>query len=111
MADELAIYDATLACYHVFRDMGAVPILEEWAENCLADLNLWANGVGALKVGKASLDARLSSNLDAKIFVVNLLGMLQGFVEKCGEIGIIETSLLRKTITTDLFTRRRGAQR
>ncbi|KAJ5807718.1 hypothetical protein N7447_011174 [Penicillium robsamsonii] len=87
MADQLAIYDATLACHQVFRDLGAVPILEEWAENCLADLNLWANGAGALKVGKASLDARLSSNLDAKIFVVNLLRMLQGFVEKCVEIG------------------------
>ncbi|KAL4780809.1 hypothetical protein BJX76DRAFT_34859 [Aspergillus varians] len=87
MADQLAIYDATLACRQVFQDLGAVPILEEWAENRLADLNLWANGAGALKVGKASLDARLSSNLDAKIFVVNLLRMLQGFVEKCAELG------------------------
>ncbi|KAL6232371.1 hypothetical protein BDW75DRAFT_21914 [Aspergillus navahoensis] len=87
MADQLAIRDATLACHRVFRDLVAVPILEEWAENCLADLNLWANGAGALKVGKASLDARLSSNLDAKIFVVNLLRMLQGFVERCADIG------------------------
>ncbi|KAL2813560.1 hypothetical protein BJX63DRAFT_421200 [Aspergillus granulosus] len=87
MADQLAIYDATLACHQVFRDSRAVPVLEEWGENCLADLNLWANGAGALKVGKASLDARLSSNLDAKIFVVNLLRMLQGLAEKCVEIG------------------------
>ncbi|KAL4935315.1 hypothetical protein BDV06DRAFT_217514 [Aspergillus oleicola] len=93
MEDQLAIYDATLACHQVFQDSGAVPILEEWAENCLADLNLWANGAGALKVGKASLDARLSSNPDAKIFVVNLLKMLQGFVEKCVGIGIIKTLL------------------
>lgn len=110
MADQLAICDATLACHQAFRDLGAVPILEEWSENCLADLNLWANGAGALKVGKASLDARLSSNLDAKIFVVNLLRMLQGLVEKCVEIGIIETLLSRKTIMTDLFARKRGAR-
>ncbi|KAL3479410.1 hypothetical protein BJX99DRAFT_222568, partial [Aspergillus californicus] len=87
MADQLAIYDTTLACHKVVRDLGAIPVLEEWAENCLADFNLWANGAGALKVGKASLDARLSSNLDAKIFVVSLLQMLQSFVEKCLEIG------------------------
>ncbi|KAF3396842.1 hypothetical protein DPV78_007878 [Talaromyces pinophilus] len=95
MAGQVAIYDATLACHDVFRDLVAVPILEEWAENCLADLNLWANGAGALKVGKASLDARLSSNLDAKNFVVNLLRMLQAFAEKCVELGMIEISLSR----------------
>lgn len=110
MADQLAIYDTTLACHKVVRDLGAVPVLEEWAENCLADFNLWANGAGALKVGKASLDARLSSNLDAKIFVVGLLQMLQSFVEKCLEIGIIKTLLLNKIMTTDLFTRKQGAQ-
>ncbi|GAM43723.1 hypothetical protein TCE0_060f18765 [Talaromyces pinophilus] len=104
MAGQVAIYDATLACHHVFRDLVAVPILEEWAENCLADLNLWANGAGALKVGKASLDARLSSNLDAKNFVVNLLRMLQAFAEKCVELGsevhsdIPETSELSQAI-------------
>ncbi|KAE8320572.1 hypothetical protein BDV39DRAFT_211546 [Aspergillus sergii] len=87
MADQFAIYDATLACYQVFRGSVTVPILEEWAENCLADLNLWAYGAGAVKVGEASLDARLSSNLDAKVFVVNILRMLRGFVEKCVEIG------------------------
>ena len=88
MEDQLDIYEATLACRQVFRDSGAVPILQEWAENCLADLNLWADGAGASKVGKASLDARLSLSQDAKTFVVNLLGMLQAFVERCIEEGI-----------------------
>ncbi|RAK89626.1 hypothetical protein BO79DRAFT_227827 [Aspergillus costaricaensis CBS 115574] len=69
MADQPSIHEATLACYQVFRDSAAVPALQEWAENCLADLKLWANGAGALKVGKASLDARLTSNQDAKDFV------------------------------------------
>ncbi|KAF7179990.1 hypothetical protein CNMCM7691_009043 [Aspergillus felis] len=97
MAGQRAIYDATLACHQVLRDLGALPVLEEWAEDCLADLNLWANGAGALKVGKASLDARLSLNLDAKIFVVNLLRMLQGFVEKCVEIGSEVHNATRET--------------
>ncbi|KAI3048308.1 hypothetical protein CBS147352_6322 [Aspergillus niger] len=87
MADQVTIYEATLACHRVFRDSAAVPTLQEWAENRVADLNLWASGAGALQVGKASLDARLSSNPDAKIFVVNLLGMLQVFVERCVETG------------------------
>ncbi|OJZ81317.1 hypothetical protein ASPFODRAFT_222994 [Aspergillus luchuensis CBS 106.47] len=87
MADQPSIYEATLACYQVFRDSAAVPALQEWAENCSADLKLWANGAGALKVGKASLDARLTSNPDARVFVVNLLGMLQAFVERCVETG------------------------
>ncbi|GKZ34749.1 hypothetical protein AbraIFM66950_005105 [Aspergillus brasiliensis] len=67
MASQSAIYEATLVCRQAFRDAAAMPSLQEWAENCLADLNLWANGAGALKVGKASLDARLSSNPDAKM--------------------------------------------
>ncbi|GAQ45149.1 hypothetical protein AKAW_06169 [Aspergillus niger] len=85
MADQTSIYEATLACCQVLRDSAAVPALQEWAENCLADLKLWANGAGALKVGKASLDSRLTSNPDAKVFVVNLLGMLQAFIEGCVE--------------------------
>ncbi|GLA99423.1 hypothetical protein AtubIFM57143_008112 [Aspergillus tubingensis] len=87
MADQTSIYEATLACCQVLRDSAAVPALQEWAENCLADLKLWANGAGALKVGKASLDSRLTSNPDAKVFVVNLLGMLQAFIEGCVETG------------------------
>lgn len=93
MADQTSIYEATLACCQVLRDSAAVPALQEWAENCLADLKLWANGAGALKVGKASLDSRLTSNPDAKVFVVNLLGMLQAFIEGCVETGIAKTSL------------------
>ncbi|GAT22687.1 hypothetical protein RIB2604_01601020 [Aspergillus luchuensis] len=98
MADQSSIYEATLACYQVFRGSAAVPALQEWAENCLADLKLWANGAGALKVGKASLDASLTSNPDARDFVVNLLGMLQVFVERCVETGQLSriTTSIRK---------------
>ncbi|PWY64409.1 hypothetical protein BO83DRAFT_455369 [Aspergillus eucalypticola CBS 122712] len=73
MADQPSIIEATLACHQIFRHSAAVPALQEWAENCLADLKLWANGAGALKVGKASLDTRLTSNPDAKIFVNDFL--------------------------------------
>ncbi|GCB23186.1 hypothetical protein AAWM_06071 [Aspergillus awamori] len=103
MADQVTIYEATLACHRVFRDSAAVPTLQEWAENRVADLNLWASGAGALKVGNASLDARLSSNPDAKIFLVNLLGMLQAFVERCVETGTVESSHLAERTRNDFF--------
>ncbi|OJJ73114.1 hypothetical protein ASPBRDRAFT_53345 [Aspergillus brasiliensis CBS 101740] len=103
MADQLAIFEATSACRQAFRDSAAVPILQEWAENCLAELNLWADGAGALKVAEASLDDRLSSSPDAKIFVVNLLGMLQAFVESCFQIGTIETLLRTGSTRTDFI--------
>jgi hypothetical protein len=51
---------------------------QEWAENRLADFNLWASSAGTYATGKASLDYRLRENVD-----VNLLSMLRILVQKC----------------------------
>lgn len=103
MADQVIIYEVILVCHRVFRHSAAVPTLQEWAENRVADLNLWASGAGALRVGKAFLDARLFLNPDAKIFVVNLLGMLQAFVERCVETGTVKSLYLVERTRNDFF--------
>jgi hypothetical protein len=56
---------------------------QEWAENRLADFNLWASSAGASATGKASLDYRLRENLDAHTILINLLSMLRILVQKC----------------------------
>ncbi|KAJ9614446.1 hypothetical protein H2200_002582 [Cladophialophora chaetospira] len=61
----------------------------EWAENRLADFNLWASGVGAAatRTDKISLDARLSGKPALTIVFTRLLQMLIRFLEKC--LGIV----------------------
>jgi hypothetical protein len=63
--------------------------LEE-CENCLVGFNLWAIPTCALQIGELSLDSQLFSNPHARHFVINFLGMLQAFEEKCVDIVIIE---------------------
>ncbi|KAJ5376147.1 hypothetical protein N7509_013033 [Penicillium cosmopolitanum] len=56
---------------------------QEWAENRLADFNLWSAGAGAYTIGKASLDHRLRANPEAHIIIINLLLMLKILIDKC----------------------------
>ncbi|KAK8059236.1 WD repeat-containing protein 88 [Apiospora saccharicola] len=58
----------------------------EWAENRLADFNLWASGIGASSRHRASLDARLSVNKDARDFIHNLLRALHNTLEQCKDL-------------------------
>lgn len=55
----------------------------EWAENRLAEFNLWAAGAGAFAGEKASLDARLALQMDTQTFVISILSLLLSCVEKC----------------------------
>lgn len=55
----------------------------EWAENRLADFNLWANGIGALALGRASLDSRLALWPELQDAVINLLRLLELVTEDC----------------------------
>ncbi|KAJ5995826.1 hypothetical protein N7481_002803 [Penicillium waksmanii] len=55
----------------------------EWAENRLADFNLWSTGVGAYTMGKASLDHRLRANPEAHTILINLLLMLKILIHRC----------------------------
>ncbi|KIW11596.1 hypothetical protein PV08_10897 [Exophiala spinifera] len=58
---------------------------EEWAENRLADFNLWAAGVGASAHPLASLDRRLMSQPETYEIVLGLLTMLRVMVDRCVE--------------------------
>lgn len=58
-----------------------------WAENRLADFNLWASGVGASATTQASLDWRLHYQPKARIVLVSLLVALKEFVEQCNDLG------------------------
>ena len=84
-----SIFDAATVCRQSLEDCLDIPSLMEhaWAENRLADFNLWAAGVGALARQKASLDKRLALQPDALAVVVNLLILLIELVERCKELG------------------------
>ena len=58
-----------------------------WAENRLADFNLWVAGVGASAKRRASLDERLALEPEVRAVVTNLLITLKVLVEKCKELG------------------------
>ncbi|KAL2798680.1 hypothetical protein BJX66DRAFT_21618 [Aspergillus keveii] len=93
MSEFATIFDAATACRYIFRTAIATPRLmhQEWAENRLADFNLWASSAGAFTTGKASLDYRLRENLDAHTILINLLSMLRILVQRCiSQAGEIE---------------------
>ncbi|KAK6339373.1 hypothetical protein TWF718_008793 [Orbilia javanica] len=82
------IHAATAACRKSFSTCLTVPRLKEggWAENRLVDFNLWAAGAGVSAKGKLSLDQRLSPNPEVQRTIVNLLELLQMFVEDCRDL-------------------------
>lgn len=64
------------------------PLMQyEWAENRLAEFNLWAAGAGAFAGERASLDAKLALQIDTQTFVISILSLLLGCVEKCRDTG------------------------
>jgi hypothetical protein len=85
----VTISEATAACRQSFEECLPMGNLmdKEWAENRLADFNLWAAGVGASAKQKASLEERLAFEPDVRAVVLNLLIMLRKFVEQCREFG------------------------
>ncbi|UNI20028.1 WD repeat-containing protein 88, variant 2 [Purpureocillium takamizusanense] len=90
MEPSRVIYEATTACLRSFTDCLAVETLmkDEWAENRLADFNLWVSGVGACSSNRASLDARLALKREARDVIANLLHLLAGEVDECKEQGL-----------------------
>ena len=86
------IFEATAVCLQSFTDCLAVEALmtDEWAENRLADFNLWASGIGASARGRASLDSRLALKPEAREVIANLLRLLAGVVDECKKLGQAE---------------------
>ncbi len=80
---------AANACWSSFVTCLEVPALmkDEWAENRLADFNLWANGVGAMATGRISLDSRLALRPRARNIIMKLLHLLKSLVDNCRKLG------------------------
>lgn len=85
MSSDAFISEATDQCLQSFINCLEVEELlnDEWAENRLADFNLWVSGTGALAGGRASLDHRLRAKPEARAVIANLLRLLAGTVDKC----------------------------
>lgn len=79
------IHHATMGCISAFTACLVIkPLMKEgWAESRLADLNLWASGVGALARPDMSLDRRLQFQPKPRMVLVNLLLTLQEFISSC----------------------------
>ncbi|PNP40737.1 hypothetical protein THARTR1_11239 [Trichoderma harzianum] len=90
METQLVIFDATAECRKSFMKCQKLPALMKgkWAENRLADFNLWASGLGASARNRASLDARLALRSDTRDTIANLLRLLNTVVVKCIALGI-----------------------
>jgi hypothetical protein len=79
------IFNATASCRHEFEKCLSITELmnDEWAENRLADFNLWAASVGGSAKNQASLDQRLTLKPHVRDVVANLLRMLATFIKQC----------------------------
>ncbi|KAK7971498.1 hypothetical protein PG989_016514 [Apiospora arundinis] len=83
--EALSIYEAATKCRDSFLPCLTIARLMEleWAENRLADFNLWANGIGAFAGSRASLDERLSRDPDTRNIIIHVLELLQSCVQQC----------------------------
>ncbi|KAK3629305.1 hypothetical protein LTR56_013036 [Elasticomyces elasticus] len=79
------IYEATEDCRQTFTACLLVEKLmkKQWAENRLADLNLWASGIGASVQTKASLDTRLQMMPHVREVNLALLSHITTTLRKC----------------------------
>lgn len=86
--DPYRISNAFIACRQSFEDCLTIRSLmnKQWAENRLAEFNLWAARIGASKK-RASLDERLAFRLEMRENLTNLLLTLKSFVDDCKELG------------------------
>lgn len=86
-----AILEAFQACRKSLRGCVDIPALmhHEWAENHLADFNLWGAGIGASADGRASLDSRLALKPSARDVIVNLLRIFKTLIEECHDLCMI----------------------
>lgn len=85
MPDFGDIHHATMGCISGFKACLFIkPLMKDgWAESRLADLNLWASGVGALARPDMSLDRRLQFQPKPRLVLINLLLTLGVFISSC----------------------------
>ncbi|KAF3190604.1 hypothetical protein TWF788_008124 [Orbilia oligospora] len=84
---EETILDATITTRENLRHCLLVPRLTRngWAENRLLDFNLWCAGAGVFADGKLSFDHRLAAKPEILASVIDLLHLLNIFIENCVE--------------------------
>jgi hypothetical protein len=99
------IFEATAVCFQSFTDCLAVEALmtDEWAENRLADFNLWVSGIGASARGRASLDSRMALKPEARDVIANLLRLLAGVVDECKKLGQAEAQFPSRQLLIDAW--------
>jgi hypothetical protein len=85
MPEQLGIFEAAVRCRQAFKAATAEPrlMVSEWAENRMADFNLWCAGAGAFSHEKSSLEYRLRASPNILMTIINLLLMLKILVEDC----------------------------
>lgn len=97
------IHHATMGCISDFESCLSIkPLMKEgWAESRLADLNLWASGVGALASPDASLDRRLRFQPKPRLVLINLLLTLREFISSCRMYALNETHDKKENIDNE----------
>lgn len=97
------IHHATMGCISEFESCLSIkPLMTEgWAESRLADLNLWASGVGALASPDASLDRRLRFQPKPRLVLINLLLTLREFISSCRMHVLNETHYEKENIDNE----------
>ncbi|KAL5091748.1 hypothetical protein Trisim1_002560 [Trichoderma cf. simile WF8] len=83
------IRDIALNCRALLRECSKLPILkeDEWAENRLAEFNLWAANSGVFGGDRASLDARLALQPEVIDVFISLLTVLSERLTQCQYFG------------------------
>ncbi|KAL5084176.1 hypothetical protein Trisim1_012251 [Trichoderma cf. simile WF8] len=97
------IHHATMGCISDFESCLSIkPLMKEgWAESRLADLYLWASGVGALASPDASLDRRLRFQPKPRLVLINLLLTLREFISSCRMHALNETHDKKENIDNE----------
>lgn len=86
--DTETIRSITRVCRQTLQSCAKTPALTEmyWAENRLADFNLWDAGIGASADEPNSLDSRLRHDTSARKVITGTLGTLIAWLQKCLEV-------------------------
>jgi hypothetical protein len=102
------ISKAAILCRHKLTECLGIERLASpnWAENRLADFNLWDAGLGASSVEEPSLEARLADKPDVGKLVLNLLVVYERSIDLCIELanGIVIHEQCRTERLTKLRT-------
>lgn len=84
MSSNTTIYATSIAVRDALLKYNATSNMEhkEWAEDMLADFNIWAYDSGACIKGMNSLDSRITISIHVREVVVNMLSMLNNIVAR-----------------------------